>query len=72
MARSWSWFAAGARRKPIPVLILFDTGGVRLQEANASEPAIGEVDVALIEYRRAGASGSSGWSAGAGCYGGGG
>ena len=37
-----------------PVLILFDTGGVRLQEANAGELAIAEVMRALIEARLAG------------------
>ena len=37
--------------KSIPVLILFDTGGVRLQEANAGELAIAEIMRALIEAR---------------------
>ncbi len=36
------------------VLILFDTGGVRLQEANAGELAIAEIMRAVIEARRAG------------------
>ncbi len=45
----------------LPVLILFDTGGVRLQEANAGELAIAEIMRALVEARAAGArwSGSS-------------
>lgn len=34
----------------MPVLILFDTGGVRLQEANAGELAIAEIMRALIEH----------------------
>src|SRR5262245_23640988 len=37
-----------------PVLILFDTGGVRLQEANAGELAIAEIMRAVIEARTAG------------------
>src|SRR5258708_6917099 len=55
----------------IPVLILFDTGGVRLQEANAGELAIAEIMRALIEARTAGVKVVGlvgGW---AGCYGGG-
>jgi malonate decarboxylase beta subunit len=40
--------------KSIPVLILFDTGGVRLQEANAGELAIAEIMRAVIEARTAG------------------
>ena len=35
----------------MPVLILFDTGGVRLQEANAGELAIAEIMRAVIEAR---------------------
>ena len=38
----------------MPVLILFDTGGVRLQEANAGELAISEIIHAIIEVRSAG------------------
>ncbi|MEA3151183.1 MAG: malonate decarboxylase beta subunit, partial [Gammaproteobacteria bacterium] len=41
--------------KAIPLVILFDTGGVRLQEANAGELAIAEIMRALIEARTAGA-----------------
>lgn len=58
--------------KTMPVLILFDTGGVRLQEANAGELAIGEVMRALIEARRAGAKVIGLVGGRAGCYGGGG
>jgi malonate decarboxylase beta subunit len=38
----------------VPVLILFDTGGVRLQEANAGELAIAEIMRAVVEARTAG------------------
>ena len=58
--------------KTMPVLILLDTGGVRLQEANAGELAIGEVMRALIEARRAGAKVIGMVGGRAGCYGGGG
>ena len=37
--------------KPEAVLILFDTGGVRLQEANAGEIAIAEIMRAIAEAR---------------------
>lgn len=56
----------------MPVLILFDTGGVRLQEANVGELAIGEVMRAVIEARRAGAKVIGLVGGRAGCYGGGG
>ncbi len=46
----------------VPVLILFDTGGVRLQEANAGELAIAEIMRAMIEARLAGVP-VVGWSA---------
>ena len=58
--------------RTIPVLILFDTGGVRLQEANAGELAIAEIMRALIEARRAGARVIGLVGGRAGCYGGGG
>ena len=58
--------------KSIPVLILFDTGGVRLQEANAGEVAIAEIIRALIEARAAGARIIGLIGGRAGCYGGGG
>jgi malonate decarboxylase beta subunit len=54
------------------VLILFDTGGVRLQEANAGELAIGEVMRALVEARAAGVKVIGLIGGRAGCYGGGG
>lgn len=55
-----------------PVLILFDTGGVRLQEANAGELAIAEIMRAIVEARRAGAPVIGLVGGRAGCYGGGG
>ena len=56
----------------IPVLILFDTGGVRLQEANAGELAIAEIMRALVEARTAGSKVVGLIGGRAGCYGGGG
>jgi malonate decarboxylase beta subunit len=58
--------------KSVPVLILFDTGGVRLQEANAGETAIAEIMRALIEARAAGVKVIGLIGGRAGCYGGGG
>jgi malonate decarboxylase beta subunit len=54
------------------VLILFDTGGVRLQEANAGELAIAEVMRAIVEARAAGVAVIGLIGGRAGCYGGGG
>ncbi|GLQ50005.1 biotin-independent malonate decarboxylase subunit beta [Dyella flava] len=56
----------------VPVLILFDTGGVRLQEANAGELAIAEIMRALIEARLVGVPVVGLVGGRAGCYGGGG
>jgi malonate decarboxylase beta subunit len=42
------------RSVPSAVLLLLDTGGVRLQEANAGELAISEIIRAIIEVRSAG------------------
>ncbi|WP_420969830.1 biotin-independent malonate decarboxylase subunit beta [Bradyrhizobium sp. B120] len=53
------------------VLILFDTGGVRLQEANAGELAIAEIMRAVFEARRAGVNVVGLIGGRAGCYGGG-
>jgi malonate decarboxylase beta subunit len=58
--------------KSIPVLILFDTGGVRLQEANAGELAIAEIMRAVVEARTAGAKVVGLIGGRSGCYGGGG
>jgi len=63
--------AAAALRK-FPVFIFFDTGGVRLQEANAGELAIAEIMRGLIEARRAGVKIIGLIGGRSGCYGGGG
>lgn len=55
-----------------PVVILFETGGVRLQEANAGELAIAEIMRAVIEARAAGVKVIGLIGGRAGCYGGGG
>jgi malonate decarboxylase beta subunit len=60
-----------ARQLKENVLILFDTGGVRLQEANAGELAIAEIMRAVIEARRAGVKVIGLIGGRAGCYGGG-
>ena len=54
------------------VLILFDTGGVRLQEANAGELAIAEIMRAILELRAEGGRVIGLIGGRAGCYGGGG
>ena len=54
------------------VLILFDTGGVRLQEANAGELAIAEIMRAVLDARAAGLRVVGLIGGRAGCYGGGG
>ncbi len=58
--------------KPSAVLILFDTGGVRLQEANAGETAIAEAMRAIAEVRAAGIPVIGLIGGRAGAYGGGG
>ncbi|MCJ2030845.1 biotin-independent malonate decarboxylase subunit beta [Methylobacterium sp. J-043] len=58
--------------KPAAVLILFDTGGVRLQEANAGETAIAEVMRAITQVREAGMPVIGLIGGRAGAYGGGG
>lgn len=58
--------------KPDAVLILFDTGGVRLQEANAGETAIAEVMRAITQVRAAGVPVIGLIGGRAGAYGGGG
>jgi len=57
--------------RSMPVLILFDTGGVRLQEANAGELAIAEIMRAVMEARLAGVKVIGLIGGRAGCYGGG-
>jgi len=61
-----------ARSLKRDVVIAFDTGGVRLQEANAGELAISEIIRALIEARTAGARVVGLIGGRAGCFGGGG
>lgn len=60
-----------ARTLKQDLLILFDTGGVRLQEANAGELAIAEIMRAIIEARRGGTNVIGLIGGRAGCYGGG-
>lgn len=55
----------------VPVVIAFETGGVRLQEANAGEVAIAEIMRAVIDARLAGISVIGLIGGRAGCYGGG-
>jgi malonate decarboxylase beta subunit len=57
--------------RSMPVLLLFDTGGVRLQEANAGELAIAEIMRTVIEARLAGVPVVGLVGGRAGCYGGG-
>jgi malonate decarboxylase beta subunit len=63
---------AARELKSMPVLILFDTGGVRLQEANAGELAVAEIMRAVIEARTVGVKVIGLIGGRAGCYGGGG
>lgn len=63
---------AALELKPKAVLILFDTGGVRLQEANAGETAIAETMRAIVDARAAGIPVIGLIGGRAGCYGGGG
>jgi malonate decarboxylase beta subunit len=62
--------AAKAMRRD--VVIAFDTGGVRLQEANAGELAIAEIMRALVQARESGIRVIGLVGGRAGCYGGGG
>jgi malonate decarboxylase beta subunit len=57
---------------PASVLILFDTGGVRLQEANAGEVAVAEIMRAVLAARAAGVAIVGLIGGRAGCFGGGG
>jgi malonate decarboxylase beta subunit len=61
-----------ARAMTRDVVIAFDTGGVRLQEANAGELSISEVIRALVDAREAGVRVIGLIGGRAGCYGGGG
>ena len=61
----------GATVSKTAVLLLFDTGGVRLQEANAGELAIAEIMRAALEARVAGVKVIGLIGGRAGCFGGG-
>ncbi|HEX3983448.1 MAG TPA: biotin-independent malonate decarboxylase subunit beta, partial [Acidisoma sp.] len=63
--------ALASAEKPAAVIILFDTGGVRLQEANAGEIAVGDAMLALLEVRAAGIPVVALLGGRAGCFGGG-
>lgn len=56
--------------KPSAVLLLFDTGGVRLQEANAGLIAVGEIQRAVLAARHAGVPVIALVGGRNGCYGG--
>jgi malonate decarboxylase beta subunit len=64
--------AGGGRNGPVAVLLLLDTGGVRLQEANAGELAISEIIRAILEARSAGVPVLALIGGRAGAFGGGG
>ncbi|WP_395665772.1 biotin-independent malonate decarboxylase subunit beta [Methylocella sp.] len=64
--------ATASRGKIRALLILFDTGGVRLQEANAGEIAIAEIMRAVLDARARGVAVVGLIGGRAGCYGGGG
>ncbi|GJD36660.1 biotin-independent malonate decarboxylase subunit beta [Methylobacterium aerolatum] len=63
---------AAVEGRPAAVLLLLDTGGVRLQEANAGETAIAEAMRAITEVRAAGVPVVGLIGGRAGCFGGGG
>jgi malonate decarboxylase beta subunit len=63
---------AARELRTMPVLVLFDTGGVRLQEANAGEVAIAEIMRAMVEARAVGVTVVGLVGGRAGCFGGGG
>jgi malonate decarboxylase beta subunit len=63
---------AACATRPRAVLLLLDTGGVRLQEANAGELAISEIIRAIVEVRSAGVPVLALAGGRAGAFGGGG
>jgi malonate decarboxylase beta subunit len=71
-AKMLGMLRAAREIKSVPVLMLLDTGGVRLQEANAGELAIAEIMRAVMEARLAGAKVIGLIGGRSGCYGGGG
>lgn len=60
-----------ARKSSLPVVILFDTGGVRLQEANAGEIAVAEIMRETVLARAQGIPVVGLIGGRAGCFGGG-
>jgi malonate decarboxylase beta subunit len=64
--------AIAAKPRPQAVVILFDTGGVRLQEANAGELAVSEVIRAIVGARAEGIAVIGLIGGSSGCFGGGG
>lgn len=64
-------YARDHRDAPRVVLLLLDTGGVRLQEANAGELAVAEIIRAILEARTAGVAVIAMVGGRAGCFGGG-
>jgi malonate decarboxylase beta subunit len=57
--------------RPEAILLLLDTGGVRLQEANAGEIAVGDAILAVLEARAAGIPVIALLGGRSGCFGGG-
>lgn len=58
------------RDRPAAVVLLLDTGGVRLHEANAGLIAMGEIQRAVLDLRHAGVPVVAAIGGGNGCYGG--
>jgi len=65
-------YARDYQDAPRVVVLLLDTGGVRLQEANVGELAVSEVIRAVLEARMAGVTVIAMVGGRAGCFGGGG
>jgi malonate decarboxylase beta subunit len=65
-------YARDHQDAPRAVMLLLDTGGVRLQEANAGELAVAEIIRAILEARIAGVAVIALVGGRAGCFGGGG
>jgi malonate decarboxylase beta subunit len=65
-------YARDHQDAPRVVVLLLDTGGVRLQEANVGELAVSEIIRAILEARMAGVTVIAMVGGRAGCFGGGG
>src|SRR4051794_18358084 len=65
-------YARDHQDAPRVALLLLDTGGVRLQEANVGELAVSEIIRAILEARMAGVAVIAMVGGRAGCFGGGG